>query len=203
MARGRDFGQLAVNGADGAPPVVVPTRAAPAQGALLVHLARPNPVWRALEEGDPVTFTVIDDYALVPGLWRAPEGAGPLGVVPPATTRRSGSPAGPRSSTNRPPGPRSPPASSPASSPGTTTPRSSRAARPAVGCPPGSAALTCAWRRPRPSSSTTITARRPRAGEVADRLAERRGRGAGAARPAAAPDSGPWPLGKPGLMFSP
>lgn len=40
-------------------------------------------------------------------------------------------------------------------------------------------------------------------GEVADRLAERRGRGAGAARPAAAPDSGPWPLGKPGLMFSP
>lgn len=82
IAQGRDFGQLAVNGADGDPPLVVPTHAAPAPGALLVHLARPNPVWRVLADGDPVTFTVIDDYAFVPGPWRAQPGTDPLDGVP-------------------------------------------------------------------------------------------------------------------------
>ncbi|WP_017587883.1 FMN-binding negative transcriptional regulator [Nocardiopsis ganjiahuensis] len=82
IAEGRDFGQLAVNGFDGGPPVVVPTHAAPVSGALLVHLARPNPVWQALGDGDPVTFTVIDDYAFVPGPWRARSGTDPLDGVP-------------------------------------------------------------------------------------------------------------------------
>lgn len=82
IAQGRDFGQLAVNGADGGPPVVVPTHAAPVPGALLVHLARPNPVWRALGDGEPVTFTVIDDYAFIPGPWRAKPGTDPRDGVP-------------------------------------------------------------------------------------------------------------------------
>lgn len=51
LAEGRDFGQLVVNGLPGEPPVVVPTPFSvdetPTGTDLLVHLARPNPVWGA------------------------------------------------------------------------------------------------------------------------------------------------------------
>ncbi|MFD2093285.1 FMN-binding negative transcriptional regulator [Blastococcus deserti] len=49
-ADGHDFGQLVVNGLPGQPPVVIPTHFsvedAPTETVLLVHLARPNPVWK-------------------------------------------------------------------------------------------------------------------------------------------------------------
>ena len=77
----RDFGLLAANGRDGAAPVLVPTHflfdGAGADGGtdeILLHLARPNPVWAAIEAGPRLTLAVTDDYAFVPGPWRAPVG---------------------------------------------------------------------------------------------------------------------------------
>ncbi|AVV43829.1 FMN-binding negative transcriptional regulator [Streptomyces sp. ID05-04B] len=72
-----DFGQLAVNGPPGEPPFVQPLHFAydPAEGDAVTHLARPNPLWPALEANPAVTLSVVDDYVFVPGPWQAPPGA--------------------------------------------------------------------------------------------------------------------------------
>ncbi|MFZ5847572.1 MAG: FMN-binding negative transcriptional regulator [Actinomycetota bacterium] len=68
------FGVLAVNNLDPAQaPLVLPTHFTVAGDELLLHLARPNPVWPHLEAAVEVRMTVIGDYAYVPGYWRAPE----------------------------------------------------------------------------------------------------------------------------------
>ena len=68
------FGLLAVNNADPAQaPLTVPTHFTVAGDELLLHLARPNPVWAHLEASTEVRLTVIGDYAFVPGYWRAAE----------------------------------------------------------------------------------------------------------------------------------
>ncbi|MEU5220695.1 FMN-binding negative transcriptional regulator [Streptomyces sp. NPDC020807] len=77
-----DFGQLAVNGLAGEPPWVQPIHfryeAGPGPyGRALTHLARPNPLWRALEANPTVLLSVVDDHVYVPGPWSAPEGAPP------------------------------------------------------------------------------------------------------------------------------
>ncbi|WP_037852540.1 FMN-binding negative transcriptional regulator [Streptomyces sp. NRRL S-340] len=82
IADGHDFGQLAVNGPPGRPPAVVPTHFTTDGDHLLIHLARPNPVWAAIEHDPDVTFTVIGDYAFVPGPWRAKPGTPPTEGVP-------------------------------------------------------------------------------------------------------------------------
>ncbi|MEU3553255.1 FMN-binding negative transcriptional regulator [Streptomyces fragilis] len=82
IADGHDFGILAVNGPPGHPPVVVPTHFTVDGTALLVHLARPNPVWKAIEADPDVTFTVTGDYAFIPGPWRAKPGVPPTDGVP-------------------------------------------------------------------------------------------------------------------------
>ncbi|KOG87130.1 FMN-binding negative transcriptional regulator [Streptomyces varsoviensis] len=84
---GHDFGQLAVNGLSGEPPHVQPMHFAydPAPGELgtaLAHLARPNPIWPALQADPRVLLSVVDDYVFVPGPWQAPEGAPPEHGVP-------------------------------------------------------------------------------------------------------------------------
>ncbi|UQI46360.1 FMN-binding negative transcriptional regulator [Streptomyces sp. HU2014] len=79
---GHDFGQLVVNGVPGEPPAVVPTHFCADGTTLLVHLARPNPVWRALERDPRVVLSVVGDYAFVPGTWRAPAGTPPEDGVP-------------------------------------------------------------------------------------------------------------------------
>lgn len=71
IAEGHDFGQLGVNGLPGRPPTVVPTHFTSDGEHLLVHLARPNPVWEAIEHDPHVILTVIGDYAFIPGPWRA------------------------------------------------------------------------------------------------------------------------------------
>jgi transcriptional regulator len=74
-----DFGQLAVNGPDGEPPFVQPLHFAydAERREAVTHLARPNPLWAALEAGPRVTLSVVDDYTFIPGPWHAPEGAPP------------------------------------------------------------------------------------------------------------------------------
>ncbi|MFE5034441.1 FMN-binding negative transcriptional regulator [Streptomyces sp. NPDC056683] len=82
IADGHDFGQLSVNGLMGQPPMVVPTHFTCDGTRLLVHLAKPNPVWKAIEHDPDVVFTVIGDYAFIPGPWRAKPGIPPTDGVP-------------------------------------------------------------------------------------------------------------------------
>jgi transcriptional regulator len=85
----RDFGLLAANGRDGAAPVLVPTHflfdGGGADGGadeVLLHLARPNPLWEAIEANPRLTLAVTDDDAFVPGPWRAPADTPPEDGVP-------------------------------------------------------------------------------------------------------------------------
>jgi transcriptional regulator len=69
------FGVLAVNNVDSAEaPVLVPTHFTVATDELLVHLARPNPIWPHLEAATEVRLAVIGDYAYIPTYWRAKAG---------------------------------------------------------------------------------------------------------------------------------
>ncbi|MBS1879214.1 MAG: FMN-binding negative transcriptional regulator [Actinobacteria bacterium] len=69
------FGILAVANADPAhAPVLVPTHFTRAGEELLLHLARPNPVWPLLEAANEVRLAVIGDYAYIPTYWRAKAG---------------------------------------------------------------------------------------------------------------------------------
>jgi transcriptional regulator len=69
------FGVLAVNSLDPTQaPLVVPTHFTPDGEELLIHLARPNPVWPHLEAAAEVRLAVIGDYAYIPTYWRAKAG---------------------------------------------------------------------------------------------------------------------------------
>jgi len=69
------FGQLAVNNTDPLEaPLVVPTHAVLDGDSVLIHLARPNPVWPHITAATKVLFTVIGDYAYIPSTWRAKAG---------------------------------------------------------------------------------------------------------------------------------
>lgn len=82
IAEGHDFGLLRVNGLPGQAPAVVPTHFTSDGSDLLIHLARPNPVWKAIENDPNVTFTVTGDYAFIPGTWRAKPDTSPTDGVP-------------------------------------------------------------------------------------------------------------------------
>ncbi|BBY65672.1 FMN-binding negative transcriptional regulator [Mycolicibacterium helvum] len=69
------FGVLAVNNVDGTgAPLLLPTHFTLAADELLIHLARPNPVWPHLEAAVEVRLAVIGDYAYIPTYWRARAG---------------------------------------------------------------------------------------------------------------------------------
>ena len=75
LARTDRFGVLAVNNLDPASaPLLLPTHFTMAGQNLLVHLARPNPVWPHLEAASEVRLAVIGDYAYIPSYWRAKAG---------------------------------------------------------------------------------------------------------------------------------
>jgi transcriptional regulator len=75
LAEGRDFGQLAVNGRPGEPPEVQPAHFAVDGDTLLLHLARPNPIWANIQARPEVLLSVVDDYAFIPGPWRVKPGS--------------------------------------------------------------------------------------------------------------------------------
>ena len=85
-----DFGQLIAPGGPGREvPVVVPTHFLYDGAALIeLHLARPNPVWRALAERPVALFTVVADYVYVPAAVNAAPGRTRRSGCRPATTRR-------------------------------------------------------------------------------------------------------------------
>ena len=67
-----DFGTLIAAGRGREVPVVVPTHFAfDGDRTALLHLARPNPVWRAVEENPHVVLSVVADWAYVPAAWKA------------------------------------------------------------------------------------------------------------------------------------
>jgi transcriptional regulator len=74
LNEGHDFGQLVVNGLGNQAPHVIPTHFVLDGKVLLVHLARPNPVWGAIHASPHVVMAVSDDYAYIPSTWRAKVG---------------------------------------------------------------------------------------------------------------------------------
>ncbi len=71
LSAGHDFGQLIAVDAE-CDPVIVPTHFQfDGASTIRLHLARPNPVWPALELRGEATLSVLDDYAFIPGTWRA------------------------------------------------------------------------------------------------------------------------------------
>jgi transcriptional regulator len=77
FVRAQGFGHLVAPGRGRELPVVVPTQfvvPTPARGArpvVLLHLARPNPIWAALEESCSVLLSIAGDWAYVPSAWKA------------------------------------------------------------------------------------------------------------------------------------
>lgn len=75
LAATERFGILGVNNADPTQaPLMVPTHFTVAGGELLVHLAKPNPVWAHLESSREVRLAIVGDYAYIPTYWRAKAG---------------------------------------------------------------------------------------------------------------------------------
>ena len=69
------FGTLAVNNLDPArAPLLLPTHFSLTEQGIILHLARPNPVWPHLEAATEVVLSVIGDYAYIPTYWRAKAG---------------------------------------------------------------------------------------------------------------------------------
>src|SRR3954468_4971675 len=72
FVRAAGFGHLVAAGRGRDVPVVVPTQYALVDPTLVVlHLARPNPIWTALAENDQVVLSVAGDWAYVPAAWKA------------------------------------------------------------------------------------------------------------------------------------
>lgn len=64
------FGHFAVCG-DGEVPVVVPTQFVLLDDQVVFHLAKPNPVFVALETTPRAVLSVAGDWAYIPGAWKA------------------------------------------------------------------------------------------------------------------------------------
>jgi transcriptional regulator len=70
VGTGPRFGELIASGAGRPVPVVVPTHFAfDGECTVRLHLARPNPVWEALEENPMAMVSVIGDVAFIPSSW--------------------------------------------------------------------------------------------------------------------------------------
>jgi transcriptional regulator len=69
-----DFGELIVPGAGRDLPIVVPTHFIyDGEQTVLLHLAKPNPVWEALTERPRALLSVFGAYTYIPGHWNQDE----------------------------------------------------------------------------------------------------------------------------------
>jgi transcriptional regulator len=92
FVRAQGFGQLAAAGRGRDVPVVVPTQYAVEtslafetgvdSGTVVLHLARPNPVWAAIDENPTVLLAVAGDWAFVPAAWKAVGDEDPARGIP-------------------------------------------------------------------------------------------------------------------------
>lgn len=76
------FGHLVAAGSGRAVPVVVPTQFVLDDDEIVLHLARPNPVWDAIEENSAVLMSVAGDWAFIPSDWKAVGDEDPRRGVP-------------------------------------------------------------------------------------------------------------------------
>ena len=65
------FGQLVASGRGRDVAVVVPTQYTLDGDDVVLHLARPNPVWPAIDENPFVLLSVAGDWSFVPSAWKA------------------------------------------------------------------------------------------------------------------------------------
>lgn len=65
------FGHLIAAGRGRDVPVAVPTQYILDGAHIVLHLARPNPMWTAIEENRRVLLAVAGDWAYVPAAWKA------------------------------------------------------------------------------------------------------------------------------------
>ena len=65
------FGQLIAARRDRVVPIVVPTQFLLRGPEVILHLARPNPIWAAVEENEHVRLSVAGDWAFIPAAWKA------------------------------------------------------------------------------------------------------------------------------------
>ncbi|MFD0890719.1 FMN-binding negative transcriptional regulator, partial [Streptosporangium algeriense] len=71
FVRSNEFGHLIAAGRGREVPVVVPTQFLLTDDRMvLLHLARPNPIWAAVEENPAVVLSVAGDWVYVPGAWK-------------------------------------------------------------------------------------------------------------------------------------
>lgn len=72
FVRAQGFGHLVAAGRGRDVPVVVPTQFVLASAdEVVLHLARPNPIWAALDENPTVVLSVAGDWAYIPTAWKA------------------------------------------------------------------------------------------------------------------------------------
>lgn len=65
------FGHLVAAGRGRDVAVVVPTQFVLLADEVVLHLARPNPVWAAIDENPAVLLSVAGDWAYIPSSWKA------------------------------------------------------------------------------------------------------------------------------------
>jgi transcriptional regulator len=78
----QSFGQLIAAGRARDVPVVVPTQFVLESDHVLLHLARPNPIWDAIDENPIVLLSVAGDWAYVPAAWKAIDDEDPALGIP-------------------------------------------------------------------------------------------------------------------------
>jgi transcriptional regulator len=72
FVRSQRFGQLIAAGRGRDIPVIVPTQfSLVSADEVVLHLARPNPIWAAIEENPAVVLSLAGDWAYVPAAWKA------------------------------------------------------------------------------------------------------------------------------------
>lgn len=76
------FGHLVAGGRSRDIPVVVPTQFVLVEEEVLLHLARPNPIWAAIEENDHVLLSVAGDWAYIPSGWKVSGDEDPRWGIP-------------------------------------------------------------------------------------------------------------------------
>ena len=69
FVREQGFGHFVVSGT-GTVPVVVPTQFVLLEAEVVFHLAKPNPVFEALEATPHALLSVAGDWAYIPGAWK-------------------------------------------------------------------------------------------------------------------------------------
>jgi transcriptional regulator len=72
FVRDQGFGHLVAAGRNRTVPVVVPTQfAVTSADEVVLHLARPNPIWSAINENPTVVLSVAGDWSYIPAAWKA------------------------------------------------------------------------------------------------------------------------------------